>query len=498
MILYYQNSKKQKIDLTQKPYRMLSATNLFDSDWEDVPVGTTRREISGFLKSSKKAEITIRVSGNNENDMRSNLEELIRAIDYDTATGQNGRLYVGNYYLECFVKSTKKEKVFKKSVTNLSLSIIAQEDFWKSTQSLTYEGIGLLHDKEIASSAIPSTSGQESFMIFNSNEDGTAEVDCATGAYAAGNYFMLDFGSAISIDSVSNLIVLSSGSGVPTGDLELSVSSDGENWETIATASSMSSGNSYNFSVEINRQISFIKIQNTTAGYWLVDTPNLSITLSDEERQSRILLNYGYSLNGLVIDYDEEELFPSLYVTVHENPAVLEFDAENVTVDFIEIETTECEGEVQGLVNGAWQKITEFNQDFFGEFSCDKVRMVFEKGGYIEPTITGLTKPQLLNSNYIPSDAIITISRPVNEPTIIIGSNQYGADVELNQGQRLEINTEQKTIRLYNEDGTFENVYSANNGGFEKIQEGTSLIDWNGNQKIEIQLIQKRSDPKWD
>lgn len=503
MILYYENSKKEKIDFTKKPYMMLSTTNLFDSEWDDVVIGQTIKRTIGFVKAIGTAEITIRVTGSDEKEMRENLERLIQITDYDTATANPGKIYVGNYSLECFVKANKKDKIFCRSYMQITLSLKAENGFWKSNQLLKYKGIGLVHNQEIASSVIPITSEAKSKrLIYNSNEDGTAEIKWASGFYGSGRFFGFDFGESVGIDSISGIVIESSGSGAGTGALSFQISTDGESWETIETHASMSLGETYEFKKTINERFRYFRIINTTDGYWTIGSESASITVQAAEQSSSLLLWLGYELKGMSIEIsDEEEIIPSFDVKV-DGEGILEFNAENVVVDFATMTAQdEKVGEIQGLVDGEWKKIVDIDGEvsFIGSFSCDKVRAVFTKSCYIENFwLSGITAPQLANNNYVPSDAIIKISGLINEPSIIIGDNQYGADVQIASGKYLEINTEEKTLRLYDSDGTFENVYASNTGGFEQIPEGTSLIDWNGNQTIEINLIQKRGDPRWD
>lgn len=106
----------------------------------------------------------------------------------------------------------------------------------------------------------------------------------------------------------------------------------------------------------------------------------------------------------------------------------------------------------------------------------------------------------ILNDNYVPSDAIIKIYGPTQAPSLMIGDNQYGAEnITLDDGEFLEINTKDETIQHYLDSEGWVNVFNHRlDDTFEKIEVGTSEITWQGNLRVDIQLLNSRSDPKWN
>lgn len=93
MIVYYENSKGEKLNLLKAPYRTVEA-DWFDSDWEESS--------SGYEK-----KIEIDVFGD-RTEFKNNMENLYRIIAVDSEIGVYGKLYVNGSYLRCNILKSKK------------------------------------------------------------------------------------------------------------------------------------------------------------------------------------------------------------------------------------------------------------------------------------------------------------------------------------------------------------------------------------------------------
>lgn len=95
---------------------------------------------------------------------------------------------------------------------------------------------------------------------------------------------------------------------------------------------------------------------------------------------------------------------------------------------------------------------------------------------------------------------MLRIYGSVSKPLVKIGDNTYQVNVSLNAGERLEIDSRRKTVKLVHTDGYAENVlWSAVKEYyiFEKIVAGTQIVAWNGSFSFDLILIDKRSEPLW-
>lgn len=104
------------------------------------------------------------------------------------------------------------------------------------------------------------------------------------------------------------------------------------------------------------------------------------------------------------------------------------------------------------------------------------------------------------NVSITESDFVLRIYGSVSKPLVKIGDNTYQVNVSLNAGERLEIDSRRKTVKLIHIDGYTENVlWSAAKEYyiFEKIVTGTQIIAWDGSFSFDLILINKRSEPLW-
>ena len=110
-----------------------------------------------------------------------------------------------------------------------------------------------------------------------------------------------------------------------------------------------------------------------------------------------------------------------------------------------------------------------------------------------------ITGAKVYNESYAPSNAIIEISEMPNNPSVVIGDTEYGADIELSQGHTLVIDTKKHTVRDYADEYSYENVYASRMAdSFTQIETGENDVVWSGNANIKITLEQARSTPKWN
>lgn len=115
MEIYYLNSKGKKIYLDRAPYKMLSVTSLFDYEWTKDKV---------LKRSTSKRDIDIVVSGENIIDYHKNISNLVSDMDIDAVDGNNGRLYIGDCYILCYISKSKKSRRYinaKQSVITFSV-----------------------------------------------------------------------------------------------------------------------------------------------------------------------------------------------------------------------------------------------------------------------------------------------------------------------------------------------------------------------------------------
>lgn len=109
------------------------------------------------------------------------------------------------------------------------------------------------------------------------------------------------------------------------------------------------------------------------------------------------------------------------------------------------------------------------------------------------------TSSSFLNHTIYECDFELTIHGPTKNPTVLIEENRYSADIELQSGQDLVINSKDKTV-LLKKNGEYENIFWLRNRDayiFEKIDSGVNQVQWIGDFKWDIVLYLERSEPEW-
>lgn len=99
------------------------------------------------------------------------------------------------------------------------------------------------------------------------------------------------------------------------------------------------------------------------------------------------------------------------------------------------------------------------------------------------------------------SEFIIHIDGPCTNPKIVIGDNEYLINIDVSNGEKLYINSIEKTVTLYDVVGNTTNAfqYRGTNGYiFERIAAGINDVSWDGTFQWDITLYQQRSEPKWN
>ncbi len=109
------------------------------------------------------------------------------------------------------------------------------------------------------------------------------------------------------------------------------------------------------------------------------------------------------------------------------------------------------------------------------------------------------------NTSLLQCDVIIRIYGPAHSPSIDIDNNRYGVNVNVPEFGILEINSEDKTVLLYDAYGNASNVFGKRLVGgkgsgsyiFETVKEGLSSVSSSNASSYDIVIKEKRSEPVW-
>lgn len=590
--IYYKSSEGEIVNLIEAPYRMLTNTELLNSSWEWETVGTNYPKIAKLKKALISPPFSIRVSGNSKDDMRNNLEHIESVFDRDCFLGEMGRLYIGEFYRECFITSSTKEKVFEKTHTTVGYVATSNNGYWKNNKTVSFSGTGALQG-EIASSAYVSAHLNNEYLSYTPNEDGTATISYSSQYSSVGrNDLMFDLGDVIDVESLSGLMITDSPT-QPDAECDVQIS-EGEivadaRTQTLTSGSESSRINVVDFdtivvddivangwTLQIKGYINYGLVEtidvktstvdiigedidvsdfdyftfyggystegsHTTVEYtvnevqWTtVDTISVSgstaeVTLEDVTCQYiRLKGAYFGNVNGTVsiisgetmpnrdmlrLGYQAEncELVKhqgnSIEFLLQTGTGYVNFDDTSVTLKKIECNQVSGVVIVQGYNNNQWTDIVQLSNELDQSYNT-----TYEKIRIVLPTATSnpwanqfkiwvQTNARIVNNSYAPSDAIIRLQGPWNNPSINIGDIDYGARVNLASGHTLEIDTKEMTVYdITDADQSKTNVFDKRIAEtFTQVESGEHSVEWASSVTgIEITLEQARSTPKWN
>lgn len=126
--------------MDEHPFMLLSKNTLFDYSWDYVTRGINLPRIAKFSKNMVKKTVTVVVSGASPSDCMANLDILLAKTDVDIVNLTAGRIYVGNYYVNCYItQSEKSDKYINTAKTSVDLTLVMERDGWIK-EIMTYFG----------------------------------------------------------------------------------------------------------------------------------------------------------------------------------------------------------------------------------------------------------------------------------------------------------------------------------------------------------------------
>jgi hypothetical protein len=94
----------------------------------------------------------------------------------------------------------------------------------------------------------------------------------------------------------------------------------------------------------------------------------------------------------------------------------------------------------------------------------------------------------------------LTIFGPCVNPSIVIANNPYKLNIDIIFGEKVIIDSMNKTITKIKANGEKSNIFYTRDRDyyiFEEIPNGVSNVLWNGDFDLDLQILELRSEPKW-
>ena len=155
MDFYFVNSNNRKIDFTKAPYIGLMSNDLFDFTWDYITQGQAVQKIVKFEKRMKTKNFSVVVSGGTDREYRENLDKFLQLTDVDINNLRMGKLYVGDYYLECYIyASSKQSKYIATNKTLIECTIVCENGNWQSDEKWRFYAGGVEGEGETTGNGI--------------------------------------------------------------------------------------------------------------------------------------------------------------------------------------------------------------------------------------------------------------------------------------------------------------------------------------------------------
>lgn len=147
--------------------------------------------------------------------------------------------------------------------------------------------------------------------------------------------------------------------------------------------------------------------------------------------------------------------------------------------------------------------VSEKKFEFLKISDAEKMEMdglkkyAYKYGYYYKNQISSGT---ILNTAVNTSNFLLRIYGTIANPLVMIGEHTYQVNISINQGEYVEIDSENKTIYLIHANGRKESIYwsaSKDSYIFQPIEKGTQIISWNGSFAFDLIIKNKRSEPLW-
>ena len=182
-IYYLSGDGRNKLYLDRMPYWMQTG-DFMDYQWD---YATRNRRITGFEKDVQEHDLTISVFGDTEEEYGANLQEMHDIFEGDVREMTPGRLYVGDYYLSCYIiASTKADWEYGCGIMDNTLTLATDYPHW--VQEETKQFFGRASGESSGGLDYPHDYAYD----FSPEEAGVASWD--TDHYTASDYRIIIYG----------------------------------------------------------------------------------------------------------------------------------------------------------------------------------------------------------------------------------------------------------------------------------------------------------------
>ncbi|MCD8198250.1 MAG: hypothetical protein LUE24_13980 [Lachnospiraceae bacterium] len=164
MDIYYLNTAGEKIILSEWPIAVTDLTQLYGRKWKTSikeNKAKSRASVLYTYRTTAEFKLDISIYADSKSEYEEVMNNFEAVTDYDVANNTPGKLYVGEYYLPCFIRDTSPsdyEELFY--TVNEKLTVYSTNPHWLREAKNSY----IAHTEE-------SSGEEQEYLNFDYNFD---------------------------------------------------------------------------------------------------------------------------------------------------------------------------------------------------------------------------------------------------------------------------------------------------------------------------------------
>lgn len=146
-MIYYENSNKIKLNLDEWPVVVEDITTLYGREWKyeaTENVNTNRKKLERFYRTGISKKITLQIYADTKDEFDGIMNRLNEITDIDIIEQKPGKLWVGDYYLECYITELDPKDYDDIFYTvDVDATIEAFTSYWVNKSMHTFHSYGI-------------------------------------------------------------------------------------------------------------------------------------------------------------------------------------------------------------------------------------------------------------------------------------------------------------------------------------------------------------------
>lgn len=146
-MIYYENSNKIKLNLDEWPVVVEDITTLLGKEWKyeaTENVNANRKKLERFYRTGISKKITLQIYADTKAEFDGIMDRLNEITDTDIIEQKPGKLWVGDYYLECYITELDPkdyDDIFY--AVDVDATIEAFTPYWVNKSTHTFHSYGI-------------------------------------------------------------------------------------------------------------------------------------------------------------------------------------------------------------------------------------------------------------------------------------------------------------------------------------------------------------------